>query len=594
MADDLTLLRRDLKKIYNEVDSVGSYSLRIHHQVSVLDDRLEATAAQVSGVSRVVGRIETSQQETHATIQTLGAEFTAYLSRLELDRIVQESRDELAKLQQVLADEHGDAVLVRERTTAILHALHSGRVEPELLDDLSDDLLRAVPNYWLAAAVVALGAWARHDRTLSERAVIQATKRDRDQSTLFFLLVLHRCHREDGIAVWVEQYLRHLDPSSLPPEFRLVLDATTTGLFGETSRSPMSAALQRWVAELNASPDVVEKQVKRWMTCFRALSDAAHGAAVVIEHAENREQLDDLIAQAGVFARAVRAVDALWAAPTRPLRELEARADALLDRLVADLDPREEPLRRRAAVLEAIIEHGGDREAARGNRTPSSLPDPAVDLPTMATDAVWRGRNSGAPATSRRLALALARPWALAAARRLEEQLRAQRPKSIRLSLHGWTADVDENADPEALRADARTYHDRATDQAIADVRPGARTIVPGVLAALAAAGGIALLIVDRTTLGVIALAVALAFGLWEWWEITELPRRRRNLDRTGKAHKQETDDAIVPECAAVQQWFEEFDLSMNHAAVLRERLDALEIDDTYATVPGPRGAPIP
>ena len=145
---------------------------------------------------------------------------------------------------------YGHYAEVRRRTTGVLQALDTGVVSHETIQDTTEEVMVASPRYWLAPALVALAAWSRHDRSLADRALAEALRRDVAKTSLFMSLVLRR-YRRPAAARWLAQFFARQDPTALGREFIVVLDAMATGGYGIEGRAIATVEVTAWLKELS-------------------------------------------------------------------------------------------------------------------------------------------------------------------------------------------------------------------------------------------------------------------------------------------------------------------------------------------------------
>ena len=457
--------------------------------------------------------------------------------------------------------------------------MDSGLVQAETVRGLSEELMITAPRYWLAPALVALGAWMRGDPRLAGKAVAEAVSRDPDKAALFFLLVLQRWRRDDAVAQWIERYVDHLDPLELAPEFRIMLDATTTGLFGHAARARVADTVRRWTDGLRTHPSLAEKQVRRWTAVIEGLRSTAPDRPALRAHSPDWTRLVDLAGRANVFANADDFLDAALTPTDAAADGLDVRVDAVLDRLTGDFDRDEAPLRHRAADLQAVVDHDGDLEAARRARAGAAAGDPTTDFLSLLGDAALDDDTVAPPAT-RRLAIVLSRPWATAAVERIADQLRAEWPTGITIRHDGWQGVLDEENSDEALITQACQHHDQRTADEVAAVRFGGLAWLGVLAGALGLALGVLALVYGHLVPGIVALVVAVVAGLWVYSEYTALPGRRARAVADGERRKEQAEDVIRTTAAEGVGWLDDFEAALTAADALRDRLATLDVDD--------------
>ncbi|MCD2187804.1 hypothetical protein [Actinomycetospora soli] len=567
-----------MKRLDGAVGTVARGVGDVQSSVAHLSLKLGAVDTAVAGVSGALSTLEGHQEKTLDEVRSLHADFLEYRRRTELARAKQDAQTALIGVRQELDTGYGHYDRVRRSAIGMLQAMDAGLVSDAAVHDLSEELMLTTPGYWLAPALVALGGWLGEDRGLVGRAVVEAADRDPDKAALFFILVLQRHRREAAVAQWVARYVAQRDPMALAPEFRIVLDAATTGLLGAAPQVSVADTVGRWVEQLGTRPHLAEAQVRRWGVMLRGLDSPAPDLPALEAHAVGWERMADLARQATVFAGGLRFLDDVLAAQSPPDRSLTKRVDALLERLTRDFDRDEAPLRRRAERLAAIVEHDGDAEAADAARAATTRSDEPVDFLTLVSDAALGGEDAiTVPAPTRRLAVALSRSWAAEAVDRIHDRLAEARPQGVRLVHGSWAGVLDESTSTEDLATGVRDHYDQLTERAVAAVRLLPRAWLAGTAGVLAVALGVLALVNGLVVVGVIALVLGVAGVVFTVAEYRAIPGRRDRAEQEGRLTAVKAERDIRQAGDEAMLWLEDFEASLATAGTLRDRLATVE-----------------
>src|ERR1044071_2463428 len=143
----------------------------IRQEISTLSRVTEA-------VSRQVDNVQSQQAEMDNRLMSLAQTFEAFVRADKLAKELNLAETRLTNVRAELETTYGHYAEVRRRTTGVLQALDTGVVSHETIQDTTEEVMVASPRYWLAPALVALAAWSRHDRTLADRALAEALRRD--------------------------------------------------------------------------------------------------------------------------------------------------------------------------------------------------------------------------------------------------------------------------------------------------------------------------------------------------------------------------------------------------------------------------------
>jgi hypothetical protein len=484
-----------------------------------------------------IGQVAASQNATRGELAILMREFHAYVEQDRRAKNVAGAGVNVIDVRMRLDNEFGHYAELRRMATGIVEAVDSRTVTDATIQSVTESVTATTPGYWLAPALVGLAAWLRDDRAVADNAVRSAMERDSRKTALFYALLLRRYGRTAAAAHWIRRYVERQDPANLSREFVVVLDAVSTGALGPESRPMVMEQVAQWYARLSADETVVAGQIARWHKLIAGLRTPLDlPLSVLPEVCPVWDTMKDLYEGATVHARADALFHRLLDAPVRPDTELNNRVDRLLTSLVKEFDAEEGPLRRELDAQQAIIDHGGDLEAAaRAQEAASSARDESQDYLTLLTNAAFFPEKSGTSEGTRQLAVALARDWIVAADRGLALANREAWPKTVRVTIHGWSGNLIGGASLDLMEASLATSVLKTTEAAVAKVRPG------GGFGAAIAAGCVAALITILTLAhgavgpGVFFLLATLGCAGAALVQYDKVPRRREELRKEGR-----------------------------------------------------------
>lgn len=506
--------------------------------VNQLGNQQEILAAGQVQLGHKVSQVAATQDATRSELHDLRARFLDYVRKDELMQSLQVAQNELQTIRQELETTYGHYADVRRQATGVLQALDAGVVTQGTIRDVSEELMLGTPRYWLAPALVALAAWIRNDRPLAERAMGEALRRDNDKTSLFFALVLRRNGRNRATARWLRQYVSRQNPHQLSREFTVVLDAVATGVLGHEAQPLIHEHLDVWLAEFADNRAVVDAQVRRWREFVDTLRGPVHDSFVVLpEISPTWPQLAAVYQGATVFGRAEAYFRDLMEGPLDHRPDLDGRVDDILNSLVGNYDQEELPLRRQEAEKLAIIEHEGDKDAAR-QATAEAAFDEQVDLLTLITNAAFFPDQMGASPATRRWSISLAKSWIVDASGQLEAANRQALPGAVDLALEGWTGRIDGSATQRGLVESLAAHIDAETERAVAKVRFSGGPLAAAVVAGLLVLIGVIVAVAGEVGAFVFLFLCALAAAGWAMWRARDIPARKEQLRQAGEQRR--------------------------------------------------------
>jgi hypothetical protein len=283
------------------------------------------------------------------------------------------------------------------------------------VESVADVLMLENSAYWLAPAVVGLGAWSGDDPGLCGQAIAAAYKLAPARTALLLALILRRQGRQPSSVLWLRHYLRNLDPTALSREFAVVLEAGAQGAFGSAGRALIHETVDRRLAVLADDAAAHEAQVKRWR--FEVERHVPGGAADafprLVAHSPQWPDLEDVLRGAETHQPFIDRYSALLNAEFQPSERIEDSIDDILDILVTEYDDEELPLRRELAGQKAVIEHEGDIDAARESvEVGSAALGDTLDYLTIQTSAALDPAAIGVTPATQQVALASCVEWA--------------------------------------------------------------------------------------------------------------------------------------------------------------------------------------
>ncbi|HTJ32165.1 MAG TPA: hypothetical protein VL738_02950 [Dactylosporangium sp.] len=373
---------------------------------------LDQNVAQVSQQVMIVGQ---EQQEARSELAQLRTDFITFVKQHELTANVQRAETRVGVLNGRLEHEFGHHKVVRRTAVGMLQAFDVGLISEETIRSVGEQLMVQTPRYWLAPVLVALAAWSADDQSLCDRAVEEAFRRSPGHTSLFMALVLRRQNRLDSASRWLRHYLAAQDPNALGRNFAVILEAIAQGAFGASGIAIVGEFLSRWREQLLVDEGKQEAQVTRWRHEVDAHVAPPAPQPRFPRLAQVSPQwvpMERILAAAESHQAFIDHYRGLLAEEIVPPDRIEDAVDDILDRLVAEYDNDELPLRRELAFNLAVISNNGDLDLSkRAVNVDAAALETKLDFLTIQTQSALNPAAIGVSRSTQRLAVASCADW---------------------------------------------------------------------------------------------------------------------------------------------------------------------------------------
>jgi hypothetical protein len=413
-------------QLHTKVDRVTSLVVQ-------LDQGLTQVSTQVSHVGQ-------RADETHDRLQKLAADFEEFVMVAQRTANVQRAETRTGIVEAQLENQFGHYKVVRRFATGVLQGFDSGLVSQDTVRSVSEQLMVQTPRYWLAPVLVALGAWAEDDHELCDRAIQEGFQRSPSRTSLFMALVLRRQGRREASVRWLRQYLAALDPSELGRDFAMILECISQGAFGPAGLELVQDRLGSWQQQLLNDDAKHDAQVQRW----RGEVDSHVGGSAqqafprLAAVSPQWPQMDRALSHARAHESLIAKYQAMAAEEHPSPARIEDAVDDILDRLVAEFDNEELPLRREHALNQGIIRSGGDLDAAQ-RELPKDLAalETTLNYLTIQSESALNPAGIGVSRATQRMAVSSCHDWFSRAHAAFSRDYRAGLPADVEAVFEG-------------------------------------------------------------------------------------------------------------------------------------------------------------
>jgi hypothetical protein len=482
-----------------------------------LSDNLRAVNQNIEVVDSKVEGVAHQQAISRQRIEELYNEFVEFKAADIKHKHLQLSQTQIIEVRQMIDKEFGHYAEVRRITTGILQATDAAIVRQETMRQATETLMILVPGYWLAPATVALSAWIGDNKSLAEKALAEAIRRDDSKTSLFFALICRRAGRHEANGNWLRRYFQIQNPHAMDREVVVMLDAVANGVFGGAGLTACSDVMGQWLTELEEQAGFPEEQRKRWADALDILAPRMRDNEypTLPNHTALWPRLQASLCRARRNQAVLSFFEQMFAGETTVPPSLEASVDELLKSLVENYDEEELPLRRRKRLLELTVEEQGDSDSAKAryDAESDSLQE-QTNFAAMLTNSAMNPRQFGATRATQRYSVSLSRDWILNAHQDLAARDRAEVPSQIELTCGSWKGSSFDGRNESQLTADLNSHYAARIEEAVNGVKlsPGAWiALVGGVLL------GLVVLVSGTILVGLVIAGIAAAFFYWQY-----------------------------------------------------------------------------
>ena len=436
------------------ISQLSSAVSEMQVEVSTLDQR-------VFSLSNYANSIEES---TNAFLD----EFHKFLEQNKKDQQLHEAIADQVQLQQELDTKFAQHQKARGYVTGILQATDVSLVRKQTMQECTEELMLAVPHYWLVPALVALSAWLNNDKSLAERALHEALRRDDEKTTLLFCLISCRIGRKEVSSMWLKRYFAMQDPTSIEQQLVIVLDAYVNRLFGKDAQGMCAHQLNEWISELEDTEGFHEEQVEKWATAIsgKIPSDSYESNYPMLsKYTKQGPSMRSTLNGAKLHKALQEYIQSLLNRQDNQARTLKQSLDTLLNTLVSSYDSEELPYREQERRCELIIECRGDSEEAdrRLNAEKSSF-NREADITQILINAATTPELVHASVSTQKLSLAVTKNWLVDGYKRIVERNRNQATHTIECTVDDFSFSTIDGTNESTICADVKNFCDGKRD----------------------------------------------------------------------------------------------------------------------------------
>jgi hypothetical protein len=489
--------------------------------------------AQVLGsnIAVVDGKVEVLVEEAEATKNKLDSLYTEFSEFVVADRKakeLQKALTEIVRVRQELEKHFGHYDEVRRTTLGILQASDVGLVRQGTILSVTEELMLNAPRYWLAPALVALSAWLKDDRELSDRALNTALSRDDYKTSLFFALVCRRASRSEATTKWLTRYFQMQNPMNMDREVVVMLDGLANGVFGGSALTNCSTVVEQWLKELEAQAGFLDEQRKRWAAKLDVMAPPIRQQdyPTLFAHSTTADSLRQSLKAARRNQVTLDFFTTMFTGEISIPSTLEQAVDEILESLVKNFDDEELPLRKEERLYQLVKEEEGDLAPAKQRLNAEyEVFEEKTSFAALLTNSAMSPEEFGATRATQRYAVSRSREWIVAAQNDLTVRDRVNVADLAEIKAGSWSGKSKDGSDEATLTKDLDAHYSKRLANALEQIKITPGTWILGLAGVLI---GLVMLVSGNVLMGLIVAGGAGGFLFWKHQEVEKAKESTR------------------------------------------------------------------
>ncbi len=574
-----------------------------HPEISALGSRVSGLASSVSGlggrVAAVESRVDAVEKKVMRAVGELQRTVDEFVTEYRRDRTVQNAYNDLAEARRELEQEFGRYKEVRDLASGIIYVVQSGFISRAVILDVTERLAIRTPRYWLAPAILAVAAWLDDDKDRYFESIKSALALDHSKTALFMTLLLRNQTRNEDMREWIGSYLAGLEPTNLPTDFAVVIEAVAGRTLGADSSPQLVRRMRGWYENAARSRDAEAEEIGQWERNLLGLAAAGDYAEEFPTLAQStpewellrkRHEADTAIEAADQYLRGRFEEGADVPA------DLDEKISLLLQSLAEDPDPAEDRILHKIRRAEAVIETQDNAAAERRVAAEEADRARALNILSLVTRAAFPTGRRRPPTMTELLAIVMSQRFITAAAERI--QGKNQRPAKVKIDLGqrqcSFSCSTDDEITPEALRQQANDLaaqlagkiDDQTTQQRDKLLRRGRRRVIVGAVisGALVVAALVSGPVTSTLTIVILGLAVTVlgyaALDRFVWLQV-----RMGAVADNGSREKSELTSTLIRASEELATLFSHEQRSSDLLPGLQAYVLGLTADDAHRAI---------
>lgn len=479
----------------------------------------------IASVADDMEQTQKTVEATRAELRELREEFEAMVREQRAAAAYQRALTEIVRIRQELDKKFGNQQKVRDNMLGILQASDLSIVKEKTISQCSEELMLACPKYWLAPCLIAITAWMTNDKSLAERALTEAIKRNDECTSLVMALVSRRAGKVTASFIWLQRYFNMQDPSNMKESILAYIDAYANGIFGEDKEDRCTQSVDRWMAELNENnSNFKADQISKWKARFDAMREKQLSGVAALSAegvCEEYGAIYDFVSRIRCRARIIRVFDNILSKHVDRKKLIKA-IDDNLETLVKQYEEEEAPLRKEEREMSLIKEYKGNEAKVREILDAEFVEEGHVNLADRLSNAIV---DSSTPASIRKTSVRLMSSYIKQSYKEYVNEKAEFYPEEITLNIAATKMKTKNGENLNQMKSAVEAKNNELCKSDLSKVKP----VAPIILAVLAVVMFIVGVAVKGSFL-VIGIIAALIFAIIAVVQFVKMGKKKKNI----------------------------------------------------------------
>ncbi len=448
MADyvNLTPVINEVKQVQRKVDQLSAVTAAI--------------GTEVAAVNNAVAMVDREVKE-------LSEQFLKMMSEQQRLANLQQAQTEIIRIRQEIENKFSNYRIVRENMIGVLQATDLALVKQSTISRVSEELMLATPDYWLAPCLVAISAWIGNDKDLAERAIKEAMRRDKERTALTMALVCRRNQRTATCYEWLQIYFDTQRGDCFSEGTFTYVDAYLNGIFGPDENHMCDDYITKWMNEVQKGENFAEQQAAVWKEYYTSYQvNMSSNYPDLMSNVTEFPQINNFIGRITSINTIQNDIGSITSADI-DFDKLTKDIDSHLMTLVCRYNTNEEPLRKEEELNQEIINFDGDREKAKAvvKLREIERKEKTLNLVEQMTKVITSDQNSSQ--SEKKTAISFLSGYMRKGFEEYISENRPMFPQGITINIDGWAGTTVDGTNAQQLYYEYEQHMNMARTQAI-------------------------------------------------------------------------------------------------------------------------------